>query len=328
MHNVFKRKARTLFHYKTPLGQIYTKAYDIRHHLKFSFKEKSLKNDPSHLKYYLTKHYHIIEKGLALPEPRLGFGQPKILDVVEKAKMYQKINGNDQLILSIRKTLSEYMKFNEINNYELPVEFKTKVDYFLNQFNEEGIGGLKFINKESSSTLSLEEFGDFLRGRVSVRNFSNEPVREGLLHSIIDIAKNTPSVCNRQGWKAHSYSDKSEIRSILSYQNGNKGFTDIVDKLVIITADAKAFTSYESNQVFIDGGLFSMNVLLALHAAGLGACPLNTCLPSFLEQKVKKLANIHASERLIMMIAVGSLKNSYSVAYSARNNTNDIHVSH
>ena len=90
----------------------------------------------------------------------------------------------------------------------------------------------------------------------------------------------------------------------------------------------KAFTNFESNQAFIDGGLFSMNLLLAIHAAGLGACCLNTCYPSTKENEVKKVAGIPQNERLIMMIAVGSLKDNYSVAYSPRNPTDEIYVSH
>ena len=46
------------------------------------------------------------------------------------------------------------------------------------------------------------------------------------------------------------------------------------------------------------------------------------------ENKVKKVALISKVERLIMMIAVGCLKDSYGVAYSARNPTKDILIKH
>lgn len=328
MLNVFLRKTRTLIFYKTPVGEFYTKFSDISHHLKYSFKESALKDDKAHLKYYLTKHYHIIEKGLALPEPRLGFGQPKILDVIEKTKKYEKLYGVDELVCSIRKTLSQYVFFNKNQGFNFPDNFKNVVTDFLNQGSALGEGGLKYINKKTASTLNLQEFNEFTNGRVSVRNFSSESVPNGILYSAVGAARSAPSVCNRQGWKVHYYSDKSKIKEILAHQNGNTGFTDVIDKLIIVTADAKAFTSYESNQIFIDGGLFSMNLLLAIHAAGLGACPLNTCYPSFVEKKVKRVSEISDSERLIMMIGIGCLKESYNVAYSPRNPIDDIFVSH
>lgn len=71
-----------------------------------------------------------------------------------------------------------------------------------------------------------------------------------------------------------------------------------------------------------------MNLLLAIHSAGLGACCLNTCYPSKKEREVKRAAGIPHNERLIMMIAVGSLKDNYSVAYSPRNPTEQVFVSH
>lgn len=328
MLNVIVRKAHSFLFQRTSIGEILSKYFDIAHHLKFSFKEKNLNDDKVHLKYYLTKHYHIIEKGLALSAPRLGFGQPKILSVIEKATLYERMYGTDTMVCSIRKTLLEYMQFNETNKFVFPVNFQLRVKDFIARGHLDGNGGLKNLSKESASTLNIQEFSEFSKGRVSVRNFSSEDVSLDILHSTVEIAKSAPSVCNRQGWKVHLYSDKIKMKEILSYQNGNTGFTDSINKLIIVTADAKAFTRFESNQIFIDGGLFSMNLLLAIHAAGLGACCLNTCYPYSMESKVKNVAFIPEEERLIMMIAVGCLKDRYSVALSTRNPTDDILVSH
>lgn len=231
-------------------------------------------------------------------------------------------------MLNIRKNLSEYLAYHDSNNFEFPKEFRSFLTEFLYESNNEGIGGLKYNNKKDSSSFRMSEFSTFLKSRVRVRNFSSEPITDDILHSIVEVAKSAPSVCNRQSWKVHQYSNKKDINEILIYQNGNLGFTGTIDKLLIVTGDAKAFTSYESNQIFIDGGLFSMNLLLAIQAAGLGACALNTCYPLSLENKVKKVALISKVERLIMMIAVGCLKDSYGVAYSARNPTKDILIKH
>lgn len=322
------RKTRNFFYYKSPFGEIYTKIQDTSHHLKYSFKVQTVSSDKDKLKYYLTKQYHIIEKGLALPQPRLGFGQSKIRDVIEKTKAYEKKYGEDEMVRSIRKTISEYQTFNTDNGFKLPNDFSLILNDFLNGKVKSEHGGLKYISKDFSSSLNLSQFSDFAKSRVSVRDFSYEQVPEHLLFSVVETAKYAPSVCNRQGWKVHYYSDKELIKKILSYQNGNKGFTSSIDKLLIVTADAKAFTSYESNQIFVDGGLFSMNLLLAIHAAGLGACPLNTCYPYFLENSVKRISDIPDNERLIMMIAVGCLKENYSVAYSARKPTEETLIIH
>ena len=108
------------------------------------------------------------------------------------------------------------------------------------------------------------------------------------------------------------------MNTILNLQNGNNGFTETINKLLIITADTKKFTKLESNQVFVDGGLFAMNLLLALHAQNIASCCLNTCLPYVDEKKIKRIGNIPNSERLIMMIGIGKQKDSFEVAISER----------
>lgn len=323
MLQVLKRKTRSFLYYRTPAGEVLTKVYDFWHHFKYSFKESGI-SDKDQLRYYLTKHYHIIEKGLALPAPRLGFGQPKIRDVIEKAKLYELAYGKDDLTASIRKTVFAYQEFNKSNHFELPDDLQALLRSFIGSETPDGVGGLKKVCKETASPINLAEFSNFAKSRVSVRDFASEPVSEALISASVEVAQSAPSVCNRQGWKVYCHTDKLKINEILSYQNGNAGFTDVINKLIIVAADGKAFTKYESNQVFIDGGLFSMNLMLAIHAAGLGACPLNTCYPSFLENKVKMVASVAASDRLIMMIAVGNIKNEYNVACSARNSVDDI----
>lgn len=333
MFNILKRKISSFVLNRSPIGDFLNGVYDTHHHRTYSFREKELGFDKAHLKYYLTKHYHIIEKGLALPEPRYGFGQPKILDVIHKAKIYQKNYGNDKLIKSIKKTLSEYLIFHEKNSYSLPKDFYDEIQLFINDETDKTIksiaeGGLKIKTKENSTNIDFEQFKCFVKSRSSVRDFSDEEVPLEVVQSIVDASKSAPSVCNRQAWKVHYYSDKSKIQEILSYQNGNLGFREVVNKLIIITADTKGFTKNEHNQIFIDGGLFAQNILLSIHAAGLGACPLNTCYNFYRENKVKVISNIPKNERLIMMIAIGSLKDNYTVAYSPRNPIEDILIQH
>lgn len=325
---MFFRKTKIFLLGHTPLGEIVTKFYDLLLHLKYSFKEKNLKDDKQQIEFYLTKHYHIIEKGLALPEPRVAFGQPKINDLVEKSEEYIKKYGATPLINSIKNMLRDYLKFNLSNNANLPKEFMEKLTNFIKDMENSGTGGVRAIKKADMQTLSIEDFSTFVRNRTSVRDFSAIPVNDDQIIAAVNIAKHAPSVCNRQGWVVHYYSDKALMAEILSHQNGNAGFTNSIDKLIIITGNIKAFTKYESNQLFIDGGLFSMNLMFALHAAGLGACPLNTSYPYFSENMVKEIAKIPKNERLIMMLGIGNLKEEFLVAYSCRNEIENFFRSH
>ncbi|VVO71298.1 hypothetical protein PS862_01351 [Pseudomonas fluorescens] len=325
---IFLKKTIVFAISKTHLGEAASKICDFFHHLHYSFSERNPNIDKDRLKFYLFKHHHIIEKGLALPKPNFFFGQPKILDLMEKSELYASKYGHDEILDSIKKTLVEYITFHETNNAKLPQKFELKLRDFSANFNNAVVGGLRQVVKAEMENLNLEAFSHFVRCRYSVRDFSSDPVSDDLVFSAIEAAVYAPSVCNRQSWLAHYYSDKKTIQNILRYQNGNAGFTESIDKLLIITGDTRAFTQNESNQLFIDGGLFSMNLILALHSAGLGSCALNTSYSYLKEYRAKKAAQIPSNERLIMMLAVGHMKSTLKVAASPRKAIREFVISH
>lgn len=303
---------------RTAIGEILTNIYSFGLHLRFSFKDPNPELEKIGLEYYLVKHCHIVEKGLALPEPRKGFGQPKINDLIKRTRAYEAQYGANDIGFMVRDTLREYMNFhvNEIKLFSS--EFLESVNEFVSEKPFQSKGGLKFFKKSELPKVDADDFEKFLKCRHSVRNFSSIPVEDEVVFKALECARHTPSVCNRQGWFVHYYNDKNKIKEILKLQNGNAGFTDSIDKLLIVTGSVKAFTRYEHNQLFVDGGLYSMNLMLSLHAVGLGSCPLNTCMPWLKEIKMKKKAGIAIDERLIMIIAVGNLLDEFSVAQSEK----------
>ena len=322
-----KNKIHALVFWQTRIGEFVNKAYDLKQFYKYSFNKNNLKSQIK-FEFYLTKQYHIIEKGLALPKPRLEFGKDVILNLIEKSTEYYKEYGKTKLIESISACLKEYLIYNEQNSIDTNTDYYNAIKNFIQIVKPNNLGGTKTITKQDINKAIDFNFESFLRTRTSVRDFSNINVDISTLKEVINMAKLAPSVCNRQGWKAHVYSDKFLIKKLLTLQNGNRGFTDSVDKLIIITGNMKAFTKLESNQIYIDGGLFSMNVLLSLHAKGLGAVALNTCLPYTIEKQVKKTGNIKDYEKLIMMIAVGKIKESFKVALSNRKHIDAIYEEH
>jgi nitroreductase len=324
---VLERIKNVIFR-RTHVIEFYSKIYDFYHHYKYSFKEYKLKKQKETYKYYLVKSYHVVEKGLALAEPRMQFAEKKIIKLIRLTKEYVTYYGEDALVKSIKSTLLSYMNFHEQSRFELKKDYFNLIKEFVEGEVNIDKGGVKLVKRLDTYAQIFSNTEELIKGRVSVRNFSEQDVPVEEIRKIIDLARNTPSVCNRQGWFIHVYSDKNKIKELLSYQNGNAGFTESINKLLIVTGNAKAFTFSESNQLFIDGGLLSMNILLAIHAAGYGACPLNTCYPAFYEKKVKKIAEISDEQRLIMMIGIGALHKEYTVAYSNKFPVSDILIEH
>ena len=318
-----KQKAYALIFWRTPCGEVLSKTYDIYYHLKFSFNDYKL-SDKANLEFYLTKQDHILEKGLALPDPRPGFGAEKIKLLLDKGNLYIQRYGTSQLTSSIAQCLIDYIAFNDRIDHTVDIKIRKDIDAFVAKNDLSSRGGAKQVTKDSIKSLAKQPFNEFVKSRFSIRDFSDVDVPIATINDSIDLAKFAPSVCNRQSWQVHYYNDKPIMKELLTIQNGNGGFTDCINGLMIITGDIKGFTKYESNQLFVDGGLFAMNIMLALHYYNIGSCPLNTCVPFVIENKIKKLAGIPKNERLVMMLAVGNLKEEFRVAVSERRSTDTI----
>ena len=321
-----KSKAYAIAFWQTRIGELLNQIYGLRIFLKFSFTQDKLLNKSGY-EAYLTKQYHIVEKGMALSEPRIFFGKKKIFDLITKSEEYIKTYGDSELTASIRAALDTYLDRNMgLESHDK--EMYDKILDFCSSSDSRSISGVKLVSKNDITKANNFSYEDFVTTRSSVRNFSEDSVLDADIYEAIRLASNTPSVCNRQSWKVHYYKEKSMISKLLVIQNGNGGFADSIDKLLIITTDTRKFTRLESNQVFIDGGLFAMNVLLSLHSLKLGSCCLNTCLSYVDENNVKRVGEIPHSERLIMMIGVGNLKDKYEVAYSKKYNEQELIEDH
>ena len=102
---------------KQTIIEVLNALYDLKKFLKYSFKVKNL-NNQFHYTAYLTKQYHTVEKGLALPKPRLGFGEKKINDLLNLTPRYIEKFGEDNLTKNIISVLNEYLKFHADRNFK------------------------------------------------------------------------------------------------------------------------------------------------------------------------------------------------------------------
>lgn len=109
----FFKKIYSFAYYRVAAGEVMTVLYSLCLHVHYSFREKKPGKDKETLEYFLVKHCHIVEKGLALPAPRKGFGQPKIEMLIKRTHQYEKKYGESQVGLMVRDTLREYLLFHK-----------------------------------------------------------------------------------------------------------------------------------------------------------------------------------------------------------------------
>jgi nitroreductase len=252
----------------------------------------------------IIKTYHVIEKCLSMPEFEAVRATERVQLLQDLLRQWIALTGEPADKLSgqagvAHAVLAEY----------------TRVHGALDK-NVTGIIDTCFRTSPNNQTGGTEpppaiapEYADYFRTiahtRKSIRSFSQEQPSPQLIEQCIIDAMQSPSVCNRQSCRVHRYTGPS-VQRILRHQNGNKGFGHTVPCLMIITSDLRAFSgSGERYQGWIDGGMFSMSLLLSLHASGLGAVALNWSVSNKVDRAIRKAASLQNYERIIMLIGIG-----------------------
>jgi nitroreductase len=268
---------------------------------------------------WIDADFHKLEKGMALKAPRPNFGKAVAQRLSKSLAEYIQDYGPDSSTGNAIKVLSVYKAFKQEHDIDYPELFGEIKQLTKNSATKQAQGGCIPHTKDAWLANSKIDFLKFVQSRHSMRNFSSEKVDFDLIKNAIEMAMYTPTVCNRQAVKVHAYSDENERRKVIDCQMGNAGFGEQIQVALVISVDRQCFfTAAERNQCWIDGGLFSMSLVYALHSLGLGACCLNWCADKEQDLKLKKITNISQSEAVIMMVGVGHLNEEFSVAQSPR----------
>ncbi|WP_193340571.1 nitroreductase family protein [Pseudarthrobacter sp. AB1] len=253
----------------------------------------------------MTKDYHRVEKGLALRSPRSKFGA----DVMARLSTLLPV-------VTVMEPDAPYARFAE------------QASQALKQWNA-GHGVDSEVAPRSDSFPQPDwdvNFVDtFFNSRKSVRQFdSKRPVSPEVLNRAVGLAATTPSVCNRQPWQVRFYLG-DRVQSVLAFQNGNAGFRSEVPCVALITVDTRMFSgASERNQPWIEGGVFAMSLVYALHGIGLQTCMLNMSVLNSQAAAVRSATGLEDAEQIVMMVAIGYAPGDYRVARSPRRNIPDL----
>lgn len=295
--------------------------YDFR---KFSKHCSSVKPDLSKTKLqaYITRQYHGIEKGLTLPDTRLGFGKALIIAITDNLQTYIAKYEVDRLVSHAASALNRYKEFNQ-SVLDENGDLVKRINTLLEKVENHSAQVYRNISKEDVIKSTDFDFTSFMKKRRSIRDFAEGDVNNDLIKQCILDAMESPSACNRQGWRVRIYEGRQKDH-ILKFQNGNRGFNSCINKVLFVTGCSEAYSYTERNGMLVDGSLFAMSLILALHSKRIGSCPLNTSYTYKDEIKLRKGINLPLSEEPIMMIAIGNLKDNFKVASSPRKDIKDV----
>lgn len=236
---------------------------------------------------------HALEKGHAHENRRAtGFGHARVEQIQACLDEADKLGGIDPYAYQIGKDSVA------ADRGQVVIECE-----------DDDIFGVQFITDEEMFA-PVDTFPEFAAERFSLRlyDYPSAPVSVEAIKRAVEIAQTSPSACNRQCitayWIPREYAHYDEIAEL---QGGCEGFAANAAGLIALAADAKLFTHGEYPYMFLDAGIFSLNLAYALQSEHIGSCLLNGALVSDKRKRAEELIGCKPSEHLAMFVLVSKI---------------------
>ncbi len=278
---------------------------------------------------HLLRLAHSLEKGMALPAPRHGFGKNVTGVLLDDLERYSNEFSPDDTSCSVLGIIEATLEYHRKRDVEWP-EYARRVAQLRSQHegvvasNDQAVGTVQITRSELEKALPRDPEA-FFNLRRSVRQFCKEPITQEEIRRAVFMAQRSPSVCNRQGAKVYVYTEPADRARVLSFQDGNEGFGDRASAVFVVTSDMSMFyKNGERNQAFVDGGLFAMSLVFALHAMCFGTCMLNWSKGPQEDLRLRKALKISDCEVVVTLLVAGRLLPEFSVAASPRRSLDEV----
>ena len=260
------------------------------------------------------------------------FGQKKIFSIINLLKKDIKYNNyqNDFSFINGINILREYKRVYEDNKWTNKNEYKN-ISIFLDKFkniSKSKVGAFILTSDELKKDYNID-YKKFVKSRHSTRNYKNITLKLEDIKSAIDIARYSPSACNRQYIKVHYFPKGKMKKNIIDYSLGKGGIYLEGVNTFIITFDVNGlFSIGERNQGYFNAGLFSMNLVNAFHSLGIGTCFIQFHNSFREEKKLKILNKIPLNERIAVILYAGYYDKKSIFAVSPRKDIEDYFILH
>jgi nitroreductase len=143
-----------------------------------------------------------------------------------------------------------------------------------------------------------------IKGRRSIRKYKEKKVPQRIIDDIIECGMNAPSSCNTQPWAFVVVKDKDKLEKLSKISKYSSFVSNAPLCIVVcLTNEEKSFSpnKYHSVACAVE------NMLLAIHAYGLGSCW--TFVKDFdeveVEQKAREILDIPKNVEVICMLPIG-----------------------
>lgn len=289
---------------------------------------------PDALLAKLIMAYHVLEKGLTMPERRLGFGKDVVVRLMTLIQAYVERYGRDnRQVCHAIGVLKEYRDLHVGKQQDCCDEkaFWRTLDTFLSEYVTVTVARQIHVTRDDFFSRIDCPFPEFAQSRHTVRNYTQEDVPIEKIAEAVKIAMTAPSACNRQYVRVHCITDKDACVQLLALQKGNRGFGHLANKVLVVTADLEGIDSTgERNDVYTNGGIFLMNLCYALHYCRIAHCILNWSRSESDDNAARELLGeqLKKSETIVAVLSCGVAPEVFDVAASPRKELNEVLVVH
>ncbi len=263
-------------------------------------------NDVKSSSVLLRRNTHRLEKGLIMQPRRDVFAEAYIDETIE---CFAKCLLSSGLCAEELKWAQDVLvKYFQVTQSSVVLDSARQKFESLNLRSFDSSGeSLPYQHQDRvKSQVTQETLHNLFKQRRSVRWYKQKPVEISLLSQAIEMASQAPSACNRQPFQFYTITDMDKASDIASIAMGTTGFSDNIPALIAVVGDLSAYPAERDRHViYIDGGLASMQLMLAFETIGLSSCPINWPDIEICERKIAKKLNLATHLRPIMLISVG-----------------------
>ena len=303
---------------------LYDKEFFKKHNM-------NTESDLNKLGYETVIHTHTLEKGMEHFELR-PFAVKKTEYIIDLIKRQSKYEGFEKKFAYINgvNSLRAYKTIYEEHNWKDKNEYKTVTEFLKNYENvEQQKAGAYILTKKELENDYKIDYLKFVKSRHSTRNYKKEPLKIEDVKAAVEMAKYSASACNRQYIKLHFYPTGKMRDNVIKYALGKGGlYLDGVNTF-IITFDVNGLTGAgERNQGYFNAGLYSTNLVNALHSLGIGTCFIQFANSVKEEDALKKMNDIPEYERIAVILFAGYYDEKSIFAVSPRKDVNELLIEH
>lgn len=276
--------------------------------------------------YLLRRNIHRIEKGLVSENPRKVFALDYIEETLEEFRALSQTVPMTTEYTWARDVLETY--FRTVSHSDPRIsrtyeEFRAICPAEQNVPTE----NRPYLRDIDTDPIEIGALKNLSLRRRSVRSYLPKPVPRTQVDKAIDVARFSPSACNRQAFTFRIFDTPNTARKVASLPMGTTSFIDNINAVVVVVGHLRAYPyARDRHAVYIDASLAAMSFVYGLEAQGIASCVINWADESKRERAAAKMLHLKPDERVLMMISYGWPNPDVPVPFSAKRPIHDMRI--